>query len=91
MQSKESKELVQRAAGSTDEELVKRYDKCKVVYLHHVCSILGKSTVHYTRRSLRESVELIKRHKQGLEHHKGPSLEQFLAAFIELRIRSISY
>ncbi len=48
MQSKESKELVQRAAGSTDDvmqELVKSYDKCKVVYLHHVCSILGKSTL----------------------------------------------
>ena len=66
MQSKESKELVQRAAGSTDvyaevmQELVKRYDKCKVVYLHHVGHILGKDTMHYTCRSLRESMEFIK-------------------------------
>ena len=92
MQSKESKELVQRAAGSTDvyaevvQELVKRYDKCKVVYLHHVGRILGKDTVHYTRRSLRESMEFIKRHKQGLERNQGPSLENFLAAFMELRM-----
>ncbi len=63
------------------QELVKRYDKCKIVYLHHVCSILGKGTVHYTRRSLRESVEFIKRHKQGLERHKGFSL---VASFMEL-------
>ena len=41
MQSKELREVVQRAAGSTNiyeevvDELKERYDQCKVVYLHH--------------------------------------------------------
>ena len=78
MQSKELKELVQRAAGSTDvyaevvDELKKRYDKCKVVYLHHVGRILSRGAVHYTRRSLSDSLEFIRRHKQGLERNNGP-------------------
>ena len=76
MQNKESRELVQRAAGSTDvyakvvDELRKRYDKCKVVhvhvYLHHLGHILSRGAVHYTHKSLGDSLEFIRRHKQGV-------------------------
>ena len=92
MQNKESRVLVQRAAGSMDvyaevvDELRKRSDKCKVVYLHHVGHILSRGAVHYTRKSLRDPLEFIRRHKQGLERNQGHTLEQFLAAFMELRM-----
>ena len=66
--------------------MVKRYDKCKVEYLHHIGHILGKDTVHYTCRSLRESMEFIKRHQQGLQRNYGPSQENFLGAFMELQM-----
>ena len=68
------------------DELKKRYDKCKVVYLHHVNRILNRGTVHYTRKNLRDSLEFIRRHKQGLERNNGPTLDQFLAAFMELHM-----
>ena len=52
IKSKESRELMQRAASITNVyievavEQRKRYDKCKVVYIHHVNSTLSRGAVH---------------------------------------------
>ena len=90
MQSPEAKTVVQRAAGATDsyakvvEALEERYDRCKTVYLHHVKKIESQGPIAYTHASLRESLGFIQDRYQGLARNKGLSLDQYLAAHVEL-------
>ena len=90
MQSPEAKTVVRRAAGATDsytevvEALKERYDRCKTVYLHHIKKIESQGPIAYNHASLRESLGFIQDQYQGLARNKGPSLEQYLAAHVEL-------
>ena len=66
------------------EALEERYDRCKTVYLHHVKKIETQGPIAYNHASLRESLGFIQDQYQGLVHNKGPSLDEYLAAHLEL-------
>ena len=66
------------------EALEERYDRCKTMYLHHIKKIKMQGPITYNHASLRESLGFIQDQYQGLVRNKGPSLDQYLAAHLEL-------
>ena len=53
--------------GSTNSSMAA---SCKVVYLQYVNNILSREVVHYSCKSLRDSLAFFRRHKQGLERKR---------------------
>ena len=90
MEDEEAKAIVTHTAGTTDsydevvEALKERYDRCKVVYAHHMDSFHHLELMDYTRKSLRQSLEKGREVLRGWERNKGSSPEQILVGRMEL-------
>ncbi len=92
MQGQEALKEARTSAGAHDkyEEVIaclkKMYDQPKVVYKHHVKKLCEQKTVSDSRTSLKDTLSSFRVHRNGLERHKGMTLEQYLTAQVELKM-----
>ena len=92
MQGQEALKEARTAAGAHDkyEEVVaclkKTYDHPRVVYKHHVKKLCEQKTVSDSRTSLKDTLSSFRIHRNGLERHKGMTLDQYLTAQVELKM-----
>ncbi len=83
MKSEDAKSVVRHAAaeGSYDDvvtALKKRYDKSRVVYMHHVSALHSRSPIKSNCDDLIQGLQELELHHGGLKAHSGDSLGQFL-------------
>ena len=85
MRTDEAKSVVRHAAskGSYDEvvqALKKRYDKHRIVYMHHVAALNARAPVRHSADDLVRCMQEIDLHHSGLSSTGGDTLSQYLAA-----------
>ena len=84
MKSEDAKTVVRHAAagGSYDDvsALKTRYDKSRVVYMHHVSAFTSRAPIHSNCEDLVRGLQELELHHSGLKAHGGDTLGQFLTA-----------
>ena len=85
MKSTEAIEVVRHAAvkGCYDEvvaALQTRYDKNRVVYMHHVSALHSRGTIRSNSDDLIRGKQQLELHRNGLKANKGDTIDQFLVA-----------
>ena len=87
-----AKELVNRAHGKHETydrvvaDLKSEYDRCRTVYLKHAHKLFKRNTYDYTQKDMKALVERIEVNMQGMERCKGYTLDQYVAAQVELQM-----
>ena len=69
--------------GSYDDvitALKKRYDKSRVVYMHHVSTLTSRAPIRSTCEDLVRGLQELELHHSGLKAHGGDTLGQYLTA-----------
>ena len=85
MKSEDAKTVVRHAAakGSYDDvvtALKKRYDKSRVVYMHHVSALTSRAPILSTCEDLVHGLQELELHHSGLKAHGGDTLGQYLTS-----------
>ena len=87
-----AKDHVNRAHGRYEtyvkvtNELKAEYDRCRIVYLKHADKLFKRHTYEYTQKDMKALVERLETHLQGMERCKGYTLNQYVAAQVELQM-----
>ena len=87
-----AKEHVNRAHGRYEtyvkvtNELKAKYDRCRIVYLKHADKLFKRHTYEYTQKDMKALVERLETHLLGMERCKGYTLNQYVAAQVELQM-----